>query len=248
MLEINDLYTIAVDDGSGILKGLNLKINKGEVHVIMGLNGSGKSTLANTILKNPRYEIVKGDILFEGKSIKDLKTDEIARLGIFMSFQSPLDIPGVTVSNFLKTTKANYSNEKINLYSFAKEIENNMDKLGIDKSYINRDINVGFSGGERKKMEILELLTLNPKFTILDEIDSGLDVDAIKTVSEGINLYKNNDNAILIITHSTKLLDYLNVDYVHILLGGKVIKTGDKSLAYEIDKNGYQSYLGENHE
>ena len=248
MLEINDLYTIAVDDGSGILKGLNLKINKGEVHVIMGLNGSGKSTLANTILKNPRYEIVKGDILFEGKSIKDLKTDEIARLGIFMSFQSPLDIPGVTVSNFLKTTKTNYSNEKINLYSFAKEIENNMDKLGIDKSYINRDINVGFSGGERKKMEILELLTLNPKFTILDEIDSGLDVDAIKTVSEGINLYKNNDNAILIITHSTKLLDYLNVDYVHILLGGKVIKTGDKSLAYEIDKNGYQSYLGENHE
>ena len=248
MLEINDLYTIAVDDGSGILKGLNLKINKGEVHVIMGLNGSGKSTLANTILKNPRYEIVKGDILFEGKSIKDLKTDEIARLGIFMSFQSPLDIPGVTVSNFLKTTKANYSNEKINLYSFAKEIENNMDKLGIDKSYINRDINVGFSGGERKKMEILELLTLNPKFTILDEIDSGLDVDAIKTVSEGINLYKNNDNAILIITHSTKLLDYLNVDYVHILLDGKVIKTGDKSLAYEIDKNGYQSYLGENHE
>lgn len=248
MLEINDLYTIAVDDGSGILKGLNLKINKGEVHVIMGLNGSGKSTLANTILKNPRYEIVKGDILFEGKSIKDLKTDEIARLGIFMSFQSPLDIPGVTVSNFLKTTKTNYSNEKINLYSFAKEIENNMDKLGIDKSYINRDINVGFSGGERKKMEILELLTLNPKFTILDEIDSGLDVDAIKTVSEGINLYKNNDNAILIITHSTKLLDYLNVDYVHILLDGKVIKTGDKSLAYEIDKNGYQSYLGENHE
>ena len=239
MLEIKELNTIATDDGKSILKGLNLKINKGEIHVIMGPNGSGKSTLANTIFANPRYQITSGDILFEGKSILDLKTNERAKLGIFLSFQTPIEIPGITVANFLKSAKTNVSNEHINIYNFAKEVEHNMELLGIDKDYKLRDLNVGFSGGEKKKNEILQLLTLNPKLAILDETDSGLDVDAIRIVSKGINLFKNDENAVLIITHSTKILESLKVDYVHILKDGKIIKTGDASLAKEIEKTGY---------
>ena len=242
MLEIKDLYTNAKDDGSSILKGLNLNIGKGEVHVIMGPNGSGKSTLANTILGNPRYEVSKGSIIFEGEDIKTLETYKRARLGIFMSFQIPLDVEGVTVSNFLKSSKRNYV-EDLNLFKFAKEVEENMKKLDMDKSYLEREVNVGFSGGERKKMEILQLLTLNPKLAILDETDSGLDVDAIKTIKEGIKLYKNDENAILIITHSTKLLEGLDVDYVHILIDGKIVETADKNKALEIDREGYKKYL-----
>ena len=244
MLEINNLYTITEDDGTSILKGLNLNIKKGEIHVIMGPNGSGKSTLANTILASPRYIVTKGDILFEGKSILKLKTNEIAKLGIFMSFQTPVDIPGISIGSFLKTIK----NDNMNLYEFSKSVENNMEKLGIDKNYIYRDLNVGFSGGEKKKTEILQLLTINPKLAILDETDSGLDVDAIKLVSKGIKLFKNDDNAILIITHSTKILEHLDVDYVHILVDGKIIKSGDSKLAKEIENDGYTKYLGDNYE
>lgn len=245
MLEINNLSTIATDDGKNILKGLNLKINKGEIHVIMGPNGSGKSTLANTIFNNPRYEVINGDILFEGKSILNLKTDERAKLGIFLSFQTPIEVPGISVANFLKSAKSSISDEKINIYNFAKEVEHNMELLDMNKEYRLRDLNVGFSGGEKKKNEILQLLTLNPKLAILDETDSGLDVDAIKIVTKGINIYKNDNNAVLIITHSTKILEGLDVDYVHILKDGKIIKTGDASLASEIEKNGYAKYLGD---
>ena len=243
LLEINDLYTKVSDEDKEILKGINLKINKGEVHVIMGPNGSGKSTLANTILNNPSYEITNGEIKFEGEVINNLKTDEIAKKGIFMSFQTPEEIPGISVAHFLKTAKTGISNEKINLYTFSKEVEDNMIKLNINKDYINRDLNVGFSGGEKKKNEILQLLTLNPKLAILDETDSGLDIDAIKTVSKGINLFKNDENAVLIITHSNKILENLNVDYVHILSKGKIILSGDKTLATKIEKNGYSKYL-----
>ena len=243
MLEIKNLHTIALDDNSKILKGLNLNIGKGEVHVIMGPNGSGKSTLANTILNSPRYKITSGDILFEGESIINLKTDKISNLGIFMSFQTPIELPGITLRSFLKTIK-----KPTNMYTFAKEVDANLEKLEIDKSYLDREVNVGFSGGEKKKCEILELLTLNPKLAILDETDSGLDVDAIKIVSNGINLYKNSANAILIITHSIKLLESIKVDYVHILKDGKIIKTGDYNLALEIEKSGYNKYLGESYE
>ncbi|MBR1377456.1 MAG: Fe-S cluster assembly ATPase SufC [Bacilli bacterium] len=245
MLEIKGLKTKAIDDGKDILKGLDLKIKKGEVHVIMGPNGSGKSTLANTIFANPRYEVVSGDILFEGKSILKLKTDERAKLGMFLSFQTPIEVPGITVGNFLRTAKNSVSDERINLYSFAKETEANMEKLHMNKKYVERELNVGFSGGEKKKNEILQLLTLNPKLAILDETDSGLDVDAIKIVSKGINLYKNDDNAVLIITHSTKILKELEVDYVHILVDGKIIKTGDSKLAKEIEEYGYSKYIGD---
>ena len=249
LLEIKDLYTNAVDDNNKkILKGLNLTINKGEIHVIMGPNGSGKSTLANTVLSSPRYNIEDGKILFEDEDITNLKTDEIAKKGIFMSFQKPEAIPGLTLAHFLKTAKKSITGENPNLYSFYKEVEQRMKELNMDSSYTNREFNVGFSGGEQKKNEILQLLILNPKLAILDETDSGLDVDAIKIVTKGINLYKNSNNAVLIITHSTKILEGLNVDKVHILVDGKIVKSGDFSLALEIDKNGYKDYIGNNNE
>ena len=227
LLEIKNLSTIAADDHEKhILKGLNLTINKGEIHVIMGPNGSGKTTLANTIFK-----------------LNGLKTDEIARKGIFMSFQIPEEVPGISVAQFIKTAKKSLTNEKVNIFTLSKEVEENMKKLDMNTTYTNGDLNVGFSGGEKKKNEILQLLTFNPKLAILDETDSGLDVDAIKTVSKGIDLYKNDDNAVLIITHSTKILKSLKVDYVHILVDGKIVLSGDSTLAKEIEENGYTNYI-----
>ena len=243
MLQIKNLHTIAVDDGSTILKGLDLNIKKGEVHVIMGPNGSGKSTLANTIFANPRYEITEGSIIFEGNNINDLDTAKRARLGMFLSFQTPVELPGISIANFLKTAKTNMTGEKINLYNFSKETNKLMEQLHISNDVLERDLNVGFSGGEKKKLEMLQLLTLNPKLAILDETDSGLDVDAVKIVREGIKMFKNSDNAVLIITHSTKILEDLGDYYVHVLVNGKIVKTGDKSLALEIDKFGYKDYL-----
>jgi len=242
MLVIKELCAKVKSDNKEILKGINLTINKGEIHVIMGPNGSGKTTLSNVIFNNPKYEITSGDILFEDEKINDLKPNEIAKKGLFMSFQIPEVIPGVTNAEFLKTAKSNITGEKINLFSFSNELEENMDKLDINKNYINRELNVGFSGGEKKKNEILQMLTLNPKLAILDETDSGLDVDAINTVSKGIKLFKNDNNAVLIITHNTKILKNLDVDYVHILINGKIVKTGNKELAKEIEEKGYKEY------
>lgn len=241
MLNIKNLYVNA--ENKEILKGLNLKINKGETHVIMGPNGAGKSTLANIILNNPIYTIKSGEIDFEGENINELKTDERAKKGIFMSFQNPEEVPGISVMNFLKAAKNAKEKENVKIFAFKKEIEENMKKLNIDTSYASRDLNVGFSGGEKKKNEILQMLMLKPKLVILDETDSGLDVDAIKIVSKGINMYKNENNSVLIITHSTKILKDLKVDYVHILIDGKIIKTGNSSLANEIEKEGYTKYL-----
>jgi Fe-S cluster assembly ATP-binding protein len=214
----------------------------------MGPNGSGKSTLANTILNNPRYIVTQGNIEFEGKDITNMRTNEIAKLGIFMSFQTPEEIPGITLAHFLKSTKKSITGEKQSIVELSKEISDNMNKLDMNKSYLNRDFNVGFSGGEKKKNEILQMLTYNPKLVILDETDSGLDVDAIKTVVKGISLYKNDNNAVLIITHSTKMLEGLKIDKVHVLVNGKIVETGDISLANYIDQNGYKKYLGDNHE
>ena len=240
LLNIKDLYAKVGE--KEILKGLNLKINKGEVHVIMGPNGAGKSTLANIILNNPQYEVTNGEITLDGENIKGLKTDEIAKKGIFMSFQTPEEVPGISVTNFLKAAKTARSDEPIKIFAFKKELEENMKKLNMNPTYSTRDLNVGFSGGEKKKNEILQLLTLNPKLAILDETDSGLDVDAIKTVSKGINMFKTDENAVLIITHSTKILQDIKVDFVHILIDGKIVKTGDGSLANTIEKEGYEKF------
>ena len=247
LLEIKDLSTIAADDNNKhILNKLNLSVNPGEIHVIMGPNGSGKSTLANTILNNKRYIKTEGSIIFDGKDITNLSTDKIASSGIFMSFQTPIEIPGITIAHYMKSLKENMTGEKVNIYKLSKEVEEKMEKLHMDKSYNTREFNVGFSGGEKKKNEILQLLMINPKLAILDETDSGLDVDAIRIVREGIDLYKNDTNAILIITHSMKLLEGLNVDKVHILIDGKIVDEGDITLANKIDKEGYKDYNHEN--
>ena len=226
-----------------ILKGLDLTINKGETHVIMGPNGSGKSTTANVILNNPEYKITEGDIFLEGEKINDLKTDEIARKGVFMSFQSPEEIPGISVMNFLKYAKNKTTGEPVKVFQLKEEIENNMQELKMNSSYLNRNLNVGFSGGEKKKTEILQMLTLKPKLAILDETDSGLDVDAIKIVSKGIKMFSNEENSTLIITHGTKILKELDVDYVHILVNGQIVATGSSALAKEIEENGYAKYI-----
>ena len=240
LLEIKDLYVKAEE--KEILKGINLKINKGEIHVIMGPNGSGKTTTANAILNNPMYVKEKGSIIFEEEDITNLKTDEIARKGIFMSFQLPEEIPGISVTNFLKYAKNKVTGKPVKIFEFKDELKKYMENLNMDSKNMERSLNVGFSGGEKKKNEILQMLVLNPKLAILDETDSGLDVDAIKTVSKGIEMFKNNENSILIITHNTKILSSLKVDYVHVLVNGKIVKTGGQELAREIAENGYAQY------
>ena len=229
-------------EGKDILKGLNLKINKGEVHVIMGPNGAGKSTLANTLMANSRYTVKSGDIEFEGENINNLKTHERAKKGLFLSFQHPEEVSGITVENFLKTVKSSEATGMMGFMKFSADLNKYMDELKMDKSYAKRYLNVGFSGGEKKKNEILQMLMINPKLAILDETDSGLDVDAIRVVSKGINMFLKDDNAVLIITHNTKILENLKPDDIHVLIDGRIVKTGDYSLAKEIEENGYESF------
>ena len=243
LLNIENLYVGAED--KEILKGINLKINKGEVHVIMGPNGSGKTTTDNAILNNPIYTKTNGKITFEGDDITNSKTDEIARKGVFMSFQLPEEIPGISVTNFLRYAKGKVTGKPVKITEFKIELVKYMKALKMNTKYMSRNLNVGFSGGEKKKNEILQLLVLNPKLAILDETDSGLDVDAIKTVSKGIEMYRNDENAVLVITHNTKILHSLKVDYVHILVDGKIVKTGDATLASEIEQEGYSKYKSE---
>lgn len=240
LLQINNLYANVGD--KQILKGLNLNINKGEIHVIMGPNGAGKSTLANCIFNNPEYKKMNGEIVFEGENISDLSTDKIAQKGVFMSFQSPVEIPGISCTNFLKTAKNKIVNKPVKIFEFKNTIQKYVEELNMNPKLVDRNLNVGFSGGEKKKNEILQMLVLNPKLSILDETDSGLDVDAVRTVSKGIEMYKNSENAVLIITHNMKILENLKVDFVHILIDGKIVKTGDANLAKEIEENGYEKY------
>ena len=240
LLEINNLYVNAGE--KEILKGIDLKINKGEVHVIMGPNGSGKSTTANAIFNNPEYTKMDGSIVFENEDITNLSPDEIARKGIFMSFQLPEEIPGISVTNFLKTAKNKVTGAPVKIFKFKEEVKQKMNELQIKPEYSERDLNVGFSGGEKKKNEILQMLVLNPKLAILDETDSGLDVDAINVVSKGIEMFKNKDNAVLIITHNAKILKNLKVDYVHVLVNGKIVKTGGEEIIKDIEENGYKNY------
>ncbi len=246
MLEIKNLKVRVVETDKEILNNFNLNIGSGEVHVIMGPNGTGKSTLAKTILGHYKFEVLDGDILFEGKKINDLKTNERAKLGIFLAMQDPTEIEGVTNSEFLRTALNEVTGEKTNLYEFIKTVEKAYDEVKLSKDMIHRSVNKGFSGGEKKKNEILQLKVLKPKLIILDEIDSGLDVDSLKIVCENINDYlkENKDTSVLIITHYPRILKYLHPDYVHIMKEGNIKKTGDASLAAFVEKNGYDSING----
>ena len=227
-----------------ILRGLNLSVGAGETHVIMGPNGAGKSTLGNAIMGNPVYEVVDGDIVFEGKSLIDEPTDVRAKAGLFMSFQNPLEVPGITLSNFIRNSLEMMTGERVRLWDFRKSIKATMKIPNINETYADRELNVGFSGGEKKKSEILQLLMLNPKLAILDETDSGLDVDAVRTVSKGIEEFQNKEGrSIIIITHNAKILEALKVDYTHVLVDGQIVKTGGPELVDELQSNGFEKYL-----
>ena len=243
MLEIKDLDVKVKNEDKVILNKLSLNINKGEVHVIMGPNGTGKSTLSKVITGYYKYEVTGGDILFEGKSILDLTTDERARLGIFLAMQDPISIEGLNNSEFLKTAISETTGEKVGLFEFIKTLEKEMKNLKLNESMLHRSLNQGFSGGEKKKNEVLQLKLLKPKFIILDELDSGLDVDSLRIVCDNINSYleENKDTSVLIITHYPRILDYIKPNYVHVIKGGTIVKTGDISLADTIEKNGYDS-------
>ena len=242
MLEINNLH--AGIDKKEILKGLDLKIKPGEVHAIMGPNGSGKSTLSNILSGKKGYEI-KGDIKFDNSNLLDFEIEERAHKGIFLAFQYPLEIPGVNTNNFLKTSlnavKKARGEKELDAIEFLKLVKEKSAKLKFDENILSRQLNVGFSGGEKKKNEILQMSILNPKLSILDETDSGLDIDALKIVSDGVNSLRNNKNSFLIITHYQRLLNYIKPDYVHVLKEGKIIKTGNFELALELEKKGYES-------
>lgn len=241
LLEVKNLH-VDVEDKQ-ILHGVNLEIGKGETHVLMGPNGTGKSTLGYALMGNPRYTVREGEIWFDGKNITDEAVNERAKAGIFLSFQNPLEVPGVTLSSFIRNALEQKTGKRIRLWDFKKELERTMEILQMDPSYAERDLNVGFSGGEKKKAEILQLLMLKPSLAILDETDSGLNVDAVRTVSAGIEEYqKNCKGSLLIITHSTKILESLTVDYTHVMVEGKIIETGDASLVDKINESGFAEY------
>ena len=242
MLEIKNLQ--ASINNKQILKGLNLTIRPGELHAIMGPNGSGKSTLANVLSGKNGYEI-SGELKFMGKNLKEIPVEERAQKGIFLAFQYPLEIPGVNTNNFLKTSlnsvrKANGEKE-LDTLSFLRLVKEKSNELGIDEKILSRQLNVGFSGGEKKKNEILQMKILDPNFSILDETDSGLDIDALRIVADGVNSHKNKNNAFLIITHYQRLLDYIKPDFIHVLSKGRIIKTGCAELGQELEKTGYEN-------
>lgn len=241
MLKITDLH--ANIDGKSILKGINLEIKPGEVHAIMGPNGSGKSTLAAVVAGKEEYEVEKGEITFEGQDIDELSVEERAHKGIFLSFQYPVEIPGVTVTNFIKTSLNEMRKAKGLEDMPAKEmlqmIREKSELIEIDRKFLSRSLNQGFSGGEKKRNEIFQMAMLNPKLAILDETDSGLDIDALRIVANGVNKLKTKENAVVVITHYQRLLDYIVPDFVHVLYNGKIVKSGTKELAFELEKKGY---------
>ena len=245
-LEIKNLH--ATVDGTEILKGLTLSVPKGEVHAIMGPNGSGKSTLAKVVAGHDDYEVTAGEVLLDGASLLDMEIDERSRAGLFLAFQYPAEIPGVSNANFLRAAlQARLPDgEEIDAVAFYKSMYEKMDALGIDRSFTGRSVNEGFSGGEKKRNEILQMTMLEPKFAVLDETDSGLDIDALKVVADGVNAMRTPDRGFLVITHYQRLLDHIVPDHVHVLSDGQIIKSGDKSLALELEDKGYDWVVEEN--
>ena len=238
-LEIKDLH--ASVNGTDILKGLSLSVPKGEVHAIMGPNGSGKSTLAKVMAGHQDYEVGSGDVLLDGKSLLEMDVDERAREGLFLAFQYPAEIPGVSNANFLRAARQARlpDGEEIDAVAFYQEMYEKMAKLGMDKKFTGRSVNEGFSGGEKKRNEVLQMMMLEPKYAVLDETDSGLDIDALKIVAEGVNAMRSEERGFLVITHYQRLLEYIVPDYVHVLNEGRIIRSGPKELALELEEKGY---------
>jgi Fe-S cluster assembly ATP-binding protein len=239
-LDIKDV-NITVE-GKEIVKHLSITVKPGEVHALMGPNGSGKSSLANALMGHPRYVISKGTVQLDGQDILSLPADERAKKGLFLSFQYPLEIPGVTVESFLRMARNSVKGDTMSVVDFHKLLKAKLDELKIDQAFARRYLNEGFSGGERKRMEILQMSVLEPKYVILDETDSGLDVDALKVVAEGIKRMHGKDKGILIITHFNRILKYVEPDHVHILVDGKIVKSGGKALAHEVEAQGYEEH------
>jgi len=241
LLEIKNLH--AGIEGKEILKGLNLQINTGEVHAIMGPNGSGKSTLAKVLAGHPSYEITEGEVFYDGKNLLELEPDERAREGIFLAFQYPVEVPGVSNSQFLRLAynekMKHHGEEELDPLEFNDYLKEKAKVVEMDKSFFNRSVNVGFSGGEKKRNEILQFAVLAPRLAVLDETDSGLDIDALRIVAEGVNKLRSADNAIILVTHYQRLLNYIEPDFVHVLAGGKIVKEGGKELALELEEKGY---------
>ena len=242
LLQINQIH--ADIEEKEILHGVSLNINPGETHVLMGPNGAGKSTLGHVLMGNPKYHISSGNIIFKGNDITGESTDKRAKDGIFLSFQEPLEVPGLSLESFIRSAIRQKTGKPIRVWEFHKELKKAMDVLQLDESYTQRSLNVGFSGGEKKKAEILQLMMLKPSLAILDETDSGLDVDAVRLVSEGVRAYQREQKgALLIITHSTRILEALHVDYTHVMVDGHIVATGDSSLVDKINEEGYESFI-----
>ena len=242
LLQINLIH--ADIEEKEILHGVSLNINPGETHVLMGPNGAGKSTLGHVLMGNPKYHISSGNIIFKGNDITGESTDKRARDGIFLSFQEPLEVPGLSLESFIRSAIRQKTGRPIRVWEFHQELKKAMDVLQLDESYTQRSLNVGFSGGEKKKAEILQLMMLKPSLAILDETDSGLDVDAVRLVSEGVRAYQREQKgALLIITHSTRILEALHVDYTHVMVDGHIVATGDSSLVDKINEEGYESFI-----
>jgi Fe-S cluster assembly ATP-binding protein len=248
MLSIKNLHASIGD--KEILKGINIEVKAGEVHAIMGPNGSGKSTLSAVIAGNENYEVTDGSVFLDGEDLADLAPEERAHKGVFLSFQYPVEIPGVSVTNFMRTaineTRKAQKKEEMPANEMLKFIRDKSELLEIDRKFLSRSLNEGFSGGEKKRNEIFQMAMLEPKLAILDETDSGLDIDALKIVANGVNKLKSKDNAVIVITHYQRLLDYIVPDFVHVLLNGKIVKSGGKELAYELEEKGYDWIKAEN--
>jgi Fe-S cluster assembly ATP-binding protein len=245
-LEIKDLHvSVAVDEGlKPILRGVDLTVRSGETHAIMGPNGSGKSTLAYSIAGHPKYAITQGTVTLDGVDVLSMSVDERARAGLFLAMQYPVEVPGVSVSNFLRTAKTALDGEAPKLRTWVKDVNAAMDKVAMDREFAQRNVNEGFSGGEKKRHEIMQLELLNPRFAILDETDSGLDIDALKVVSEGVNRFRSQgDRAVLLITHYTRILRYIQPDYVHVFVAGRIAEQGGAELAERLEAEGYDKYV-----
>ena len=248
LLKISDLHAVIAEDGAEILKGVNLELGVGEIHAIMGPNGSGKSTLSKVLSGHPAYEVTEGEVVFRGQNLLEMEVDERARAGLFLAFQYPVDIPGVSIANFLRTAlQAKNPDEELDIFDYQEALLEKMALLEMDPSFAERSVNHGFSGGEKKRNEILQMAMLNPVLSVMDETDSGLDIDALQVVSRGVNTLhqEHGEMSILLITHYQRLLNYIKPDHVHVMVGGRIVRSGGLELAQQLEAHGYAEYTEE---